>query len=372
MITLALLLSVLAPQDDARTAVERSLPYLQKEGLAWIQNRKCNSCHVVTFMLWSHEEARAKGIAVDPKKLADWTEWSTKDSTAARSLAWLTAPILDTLKREGVPEEVAAKLAPFTTKPELKGGVKESAFPAELAKVLTAEEWSRHQETILKHAGRGRGDGGGVDTMGQLLLSGAVGGEFAGATRSHLVGFQQPDGSWKPNGQLGGMNRAEGEATSITTMWVAIALGPKSDEAIKAAGYVRKAARGKTTEWLAARSILESAFGDPGASGDFLRELLGRQNGDGGWSAVPDAPSDAFATGLALYGLSAAASAEEPAIRRAWKFLVATQAEDGSWGVPTASWTKVGSKPDRLKRLDPIYRYWGTAWATIGLARTLP
>jgi squalene-hopene/tetraprenyl-beta-curcumene cyclase len=370
MITIAFLLSVLASQDDARTAVERSLPYLEKEGLAWIRNRKCLSCHVVTFMLWSHEEARAKGIPVDSKKLADWTEWSTKDSTAARSLAWLSAPILDALKREGLPEDVAAKLAPFTTKPELKGGVKESSFPAELAKVLTAEEFSRHHEILLKHAGRGKGDGGGVDTMGQLLLSGAVGGEFVGATRSHLLKFQQPDGSWKPNGQLRGMNRAEGEATAITTLWVAVALGPKSEAGIRGAGFARKAARGKTTEWLVARSILESTFGDSDATREVVRELLGRQNGDGGWSAVPDAPSDAFATGLALYALSAAG--DDAAVRRARKFLVETQSEDGSWPVPTAPWTTVGSNPDRLKRLEPIYRYWGSAWATIGLARTLP
>jgi len=51
---------------------------------------------------------------------------------------------------------------------------------------------------------------------------------------------------------------------------------------------------------------------------------------------------------------------------------VETQSEDGSWPVPPAPWTKTGSQPDRLKLLEPIYRYWGTAWATIGLARTLP
>ena len=86
MMTLALLLSVLAPQDDldrSRAAVGRSLPYLEKEGVAWIQKRDCLSCHVVTFLLWSHEAARAKGIAVDLNKLAEWSDWSRKESTAA-------------------------------------------------------------------------------------------------------------------------------------------------------------------------------------------------------------------------------------------------------------------------------------------------
>src|SRR6185503_16806067 len=137
MMTLALLLLAQTPDvDHARAAVERSLPFLEREGLAWMEKRGCNSCHVVTFMLWSHEEARAKGIPVDLKKFAGWRDWSVNDTTAARSLRWLTAPMLETLKREGVPEDVATKLAPFTTKPELKGGIKETAFPKELAKVL--------------------------------------------------------------------------------------------------------------------------------------------------------------------------------------------------------------------------------------------
>lgn len=362
-----LLFALVQDGDPVRAAVERSLPFLEKEGLAWIEKRGCNSCHVVPFLLWSHEEARAKGIPVDLKKLAGWKEWSTTDSTAARSLRWLSAPILETLKRDGMPEEVAAKLAAFATKPELKGGVKETAFPKELAKVLTAEELSRHQETILQHAGRGKGDGGGVDTMAQLLLAGVGGPEFAASTRDHLLGFQQPDGSWKPNGQLSGMNRSEGEAVAITTMWTSLALGPDSDAARKAAAFVRKGARGKSTEWLVVRILLEQSFGGP--SEDFLGELRSRQNGDGGWSAVPDAASDAFATGLALYALG---SPQDDPVRRGRKFLVETQTQDGSWTVSPAPWTKPNSPPERIKRLDPIYRYWGTAWSVIGLARTLP
>src|SRR5262245_43612738 len=141
---LALLLSaVLAPQGGAsaaRSAVEKSLPYLEKEGVAWIQKRNCLSCHVVTFMLWAHEEARARGIPVDVKKAAGWADWSMKDSAEGRTLVWLTDPILETMKRDGVPGEVTARLTPFTTKPELKGGVKESVFLKELAKALPAEE----------------------------------------------------------------------------------------------------------------------------------------------------------------------------------------------------------------------------------------
>src|SRR5688572_17690956 len=201
MIFALLLSAVLAPQDDAsaaRAAVEKSLPYLEKEGVAWIKQRDCLSCHQVTFLLWAHHEADAKGIRVDARKLAEWTDWSLRESTAQRVQLLLTPPLLD-----GLPAEVAAKLAPFTTKPELKGGLKEAAFVKELGKALSAEELHAHQSAVLQRAARAKGDGGGVDTMSQLLLAGVTGGdadrEFVASTRAHLAGFQQPDGSWKPN-----------------------------------------------------------------------------------------------------------------------------------------------------------------------------
>jgi hypothetical protein len=376
MILAFLFSAALASQDDvaaARAAVEKCLPWLEKEGVAWIKQRDCLSCHQVTFMVWAHHEARAKGIAVDDRKLAEWTGWSLRESATQRVALLLTPAAVDGLKSDGLPAEVAAKLAPFTTKPELKGGLKEARFLKELGTALSPEELQEHQPAVLRRASRERGDGGGVDTMAQLLLAGVYGGdesrEFVAATRAHLAGFQQPDGTWKPNGQLNGMNRAPGEATAITTMWSAIALGPTSDAATKAADAARKAAKGKTTEWLVARAILERTFGGPGADREFLKELLDRQKPDGGWSAVPEAASDAFATGLALYALG---PADEAALRRARKFLVDTQSKDGSWPVPPAPWTKPGSKPERNKRLDPIYGYWGSAWAAIGLARTLP
>jgi hypothetical protein len=155
-------------------------------------------------------------------------------------------------------------------------------------------------------------------------------------------------------------------------MWVAVALGPTSEATAKAAGFARKAARGKTTEWLVARTLLEKKLGEPGAHQEFLRELLSRQNPDGGWSPLPETPSDGFATGLALYAVTEAGPADDAVVRRARNFLVESQTPDGSWTIPPASWTKTGGTLERNQRLDPIYRYWGTAWASIGLARTLP
>jgi hypothetical protein len=39
--------------------------------------------------------------------------------------------------------------------------------------------------------------------------------------------------------------------------------------------------------------------------------------------------------------------------------------------VPTAA-LSVSADPARVARTDAVYTYWGTAWAAIGLLRTLP
>ena len=52
-----------------REAVSRSLPFLEKEGVAWMKDRGCTTCHHVPFLLWSHRAAQAHGLAVDVTKL---------------------------------------------------------------------------------------------------------------------------------------------------------------------------------------------------------------------------------------------------------------------------------------------------------------
>ena len=85
---LSLCLATLTPTDtqppahsaptpqQVRKPIEKSIPYLDKEGVAWIETKKCMACHMVSFMVWGLEEARNNAIAVDEKKLAGWDTWS--------------------------------------------------------------------------------------------------------------------------------------------------------------------------------------------------------------------------------------------------------------------------------------------------------
>src|SRR5437868_4974892 len=74
------------PSDaDVRKSIERSLPFLEKAGVAWMNDKKCISCHAVSFMLWSHNVAHSRGIGIDEAKLAKWTEWTADESLSQRN-----------------------------------------------------------------------------------------------------------------------------------------------------------------------------------------------------------------------------------------------------------------------------------------------
>lgn len=143
-----------------RKAVERGLPFLEKEGVAWMKEKGCASCHHVPFLLWSHNEARTRGVAVDDKKLADWTDWSWQFSQTRRAWFKLTKESLNKGPDDALPAEVLPKLKgvldkPFGTEKELL---------AELGQALTPEELDRHKAALMKRATRpreGANDGGG-------------------------------------------------------------------------------------------------------------------------------------------------------------------------------------------------------------------
>src|SRR3954463_7164510 len=102
--------------QNVRGAVERSLPYVEKVSTAWMQERKCNSCHTVTFLVWTHNEAAARGFDIDRAKLAQWTKWSLADSLSDRFWFKLRPRAMASLKSDGLPEALLAKLKPLEGK----------------------------------------------------------------------------------------------------------------------------------------------------------------------------------------------------------------------------------------------------------------
>jgi hypothetical protein len=205
----------------------------------------------------------------------------------------------------------------------------------------------------------------------------ATGNEKAKATlqslAAEIVKRQAADGTWKPGGQLPGQRRPPVETQAVTAMWAVLALSslenadePQKQARQRALDWLKNARPGISAESLLLHMLVEKDQGHAERAQEMLQELLQRQNSDGGWSWLKGEKSDALATGMVLYALgNMNLKPRHAAIQGAWSFLAQTQRDDGSWYVPT---TKKGKKEDN----DGMSSYWGTAWAVIGLARTLP
>jgi hypothetical protein len=99
--------------------------------------------------------------------------------------------------------------------------------------------------------------------------------------------------------------------------------------------------------------------------------LLPQQREDGGWAQLSTLPSDAYATGQALYTLheTGALAATDPAYRRGVDYLLRSQLTDGSWFVPTRAFPVVelsnsGFPHGRSQFISAA----ATCWAAMALA----
>ncbi len=125
---------------------------------------------------------------------------------------------------------------------------------------------------------------------------------------------------------------------------------------------------GESNEWLLTRMLVEHKLEGPNLAHKLLEQLLKQQNRDGGWSWLPKDNSNAFSTGQTLYALNLVGVPHNDShIQKAVNYLLKTQKADGTWFVDSNLTSREGSDGK-----DYVYTYWGTAWAAIGLARSLP
>jgi squalene-hopene/tetraprenyl-beta-curcumene cyclase len=306
-----------------RQIVGRSTQFLEKEGAAWMKKQQCASCHHIPVMVWALNEARNRGHPVNEKLLSEVTSWALAAENHAQVFPELP---LDKKRTE-------------------------------------------------------------IDYLGPLLLAlgvGAIRDRDAAVEKArqrllaHAVSQQGMDGSWHAN--PGGRPPVHA-SRDVQTTWLLLALSDPAEAKDTKDDW--KAPREAAAEWLsrnpaadshqalAMRLLVQQRLGKPADEiKPLLDSLVGQQNEDGGWSQAPQMKSDAFATGLALYVLSGQkAEGVEKTVRRAQAFLRKTQQADGSW--PMTSRAAKPSGPGPAGDLRPI-RYFGTAWATIGLVRSSP
>jgi hypothetical protein len=196
----------------------------------------------------------------------------------------------------------------------------------------------------------------------------------------HLLRHQEADGSWAWS-SAPPKNRPPPffESDEVATLLAYLALGPQvptdpkeksaaRDAREKAAAWMMKTTPSETTQAAVLRLLVKVRAGHSGkALQADIDHFVARQNKDGGWSQLKVGASDAYATGQALYVLNlAGVKRDRQEIRRGVAYLTATQKEDGSW--PMTRRGHPGVTPSA--NVVPI-TYFGSAWATLGLIRSV-
>lgn len=333
MFPLIITLAVLVQSDSAlpeapvgapqvRQTVEKSLAFLDKDGLEW-ETKRCVSCHHGPWMMWSGYEAKKRGFTVDEDSL----------------------------------EQVrAGSLKAYGTHPKLKPTNRD---------VLTELSINVIYLTF------GMGAAGEPD---------AETAKFFDRAAAHLVELQNEDGSWKvfikkttPEGVSTTFLMAPLiDSDDVTTLWALLALNYREPSGISKDALAKSKERGlkflrenppsDTLQSLVLRIMLNQRLGKADDVQALVKQLLALQHDDGGWSQTKKLPTDALGTGQALVALTTAGvTANDPAFAKACGYLIKNQKADGSWFVPSRAY-----EPPEFSS------YMGTAWATLGLVRTLP
>jgi ankyrin repeat protein len=107
-------------------------------------------------------------------------------------------------------------------------------------------------------------------------------------------------------------------------------------------------------------------------------DLTAMQKSNGGWPQLPGYEPDAYSTGEAMFALREAnTDATDPALSKGQKFLISTQAADGTWRVRTRMLSPADVSPMYFPtgfpyQKDEFLSYAGTCWAVMALLRALP
>jgi squalene-hopene/tetraprenyl-beta-curcumene cyclase len=300
------------------SAIDRGLDFLAKDALAWQKKHNCVSCHHAGLVIWSMQEAKARGRAIDEPVLAELKKWVAESGDGKTGVP----------RPEGVPKALNAKAV-------------------WLALAL------------------------GVDSKPDNVTQKGL-----KALLKTVASDQTENGSWAswPETRPPIFGDSDDSMTALATL----ALLPQASSGDDAA----KSVRDKGIKWLAdtktdddpqsiaMRLVLWKRLDRPDEEWQpLVRRIKERQNDDGGWSQAKGMESDAWATGQALYALAhAGIKPNERVIARGHTFLVNTQREDGSWPM-TSRPMKPGG--EGCKSLVPITCA-GSAWAVLGLARSTP
>jgi squalene-hopene/tetraprenyl-beta-curcumene cyclase len=200
-----------------RQAVARSLPYLERDGVAWMAEQKCVSCHQIPMLIWGFQAAADHGLAVDEAKLDAWTAWTLERSRGEESNNHdgIDHLILGRPRRDAGLEEEFLALRPWILKkqqgdgawkaggqlPQQRRPVEETHHVSTAWSVLALTD-AGEREATLASARQQLADwqeepGESLEWLiVRLLLAQQQGSASTDALRAELLAAQQDDGGW--------------------------------------------------------------------------------------------------------------------------------------------------------------------------------
>lgn len=308
---------------EIRTAVTRALPSLQRSGAEFVAKRSCVSCHHNTLPVLTLHLARDRGFAIDAAVLGAIEE---KTFRQLRSPTALDDVVQATSLSDPTPDDSTLLMA---------------AHAAGWQPDLTTASYARR-----------------------------------------LVGWQR-DGHWVTSDfrppHSSSMFAATATAVRAVRLYMPDELRGQSDTAIRSARQWLFATPPRSTEDAAFRLMgLVWADAPSDQIGHAQHDLLVLQKPAAGWPQLPGYAPDAYSTGEALVALrEAAMPVTDPAWRNGLRFLISTQARDGTWRVHTRMISPATVSPPYFTTgfpyaKDEYLSYAGSCWAVMALAGAIP
>ena len=311
-------------ENTIESAIQASLPLIQRADAAFVPKAACVSCHNNSFAAMAVGAARKSGFRVDEKTAAQQVNANITGLEKLRDYL-----------HQGFMVPVEEYFGPFVMSYVLIG--------------LDAEHYPSDLNTD--------------------------------AVALYLKSRQAPDGQWVyPVADARPPICSEYIGQTALSMRALQLYAPKMDRAAYdqaiqlAASWLAKARPTNNNDRSYRLLGLAWAGKDKAATQKALEELLATQRTDGGWADLESMESSAYATGRSLFALQTAGlAASDAAYQRAVRFLLNTQQEDGSWYVRTRA---MAFQPYFDGGFPHGFDQWisaaGTSWATIALSKASP
>jgi hypothetical protein len=314
-----------------RAAINRAIPWLEKDMVTWRESNGCAACHHGPMYLWSGHIAKRQGYQINEQQLQEYAKWILQDEDSRVFPKGTPAPVAIS---DNAADKMTAQMMGHNnlSQPTLYLAHALNAFPPKDA--LSEAGWQKLEQHWLE-AQMENGSFAGRIGRPPIFNSPQILTLFAATALQDRLAVKT-------------FNREQGE--------------PLERIHQKAVGFLNDQTPDRTHQGLILRVLMPTQL--RGDRNQIIHDLVAMQHEDGGWSQTPDSPSDAFATGQSLYVLSRAEPATlEMAVAKGLMFLAKSQADDGTWPMTSRAHPETGQPADDL---NPI-TYAATAWATIGM-----